>query len=531
MTRLLVTGAAGEIGQVILPYLESNYHLRGYDRFFAPGYHESVIGDICDFDTVSASMVDMDAVIHLAYPASGDFNSWDSVLHIGLDGTYQVFKAAVENRIRKIVYASTLKTDNYFDNKKDFFSAGHLPSPMDLYAGGKFMAESLARTFTTLNDGLDIICLRIGTIRNLPLITDHRTHHDHLSWCHPQDLAELIIQSIQTPKLGFQIFFGVSRNGTRMWDLETARRLIGYEPTHHADDYFVSDGLEELPFTRNQRTVLKAALLPDQPAGKQAWKRWSASLDRRLKIPGHEAVFELIPLASKAAVDDPTDKYIEEKMLLNRVAGVIKQSWYVSQLHLEAANSIAVKLQDRRIQFVFLDDLAAWRTLYRSEQTRKVHRIGLMVNPDQHSQTADLLVKMGWQAASDNPSYYASKFEHGPCCLILRNNLAPGFLLPWQNIMDHSQELETITFPDQNLMFLISCCRSVSGWKSESLLATVDAYRILHQTGSTPSPQVLLDLARTGNIRSSLFYGLHLLYRLTGEETASICITRYFLYI
>jgi uronate dehydrogenase len=520
MKRLLVTGAAGNIGQVILPFLTPNYRLRGFDRIPAPGYSESMKGDICDFNALSTAMQDVDAVLHLAYAATEDFNAWETVLNDGLDDTYKVFNGAVDHGIRKIVFASTIKINNYDLRHHSHFTYNVPPRPMDLYAGGKLMAESLAQTFTSLNTGLDIICLRIGFLRNLPLITNHRSDDDHLGWCHPEDLAQLIDRSIQSTGLGFQVFYAISRAGCRRWDLDTARRRVGYRPTHNAHDHFVSDGLEELPFTRNQRTILRAALLGDSPAGKEAWKRWSATLDRRLQIPEHQAVYELIPLAIEAAGNDRDDLPAEEGLLLERMSGAMKQSWYQTQLQLEAARNLALQLHDHFIQSIFLDDLAAWRMLYPSVMIRKVNHLSLLVDPDQQAQTSELLVSLGWQPALDNPSPYVREFEQGLYHLTLRKNLAPFFDLPWNIVQDHNMQVDNLTFPDHHLLFLICCWQAVQGWKAAALLGTADAHKLLCLIGTQLSPQILLDLARAGKVQAGLFYGLHQLIRLSDNAAA-----------
>lgn len=521
MNRLLVTGAAGNIGQAIVPFLEQKYQLHGYDRFPAPGYKEAVIGDIRDFKSITSAMQHVDAVLHLAYPASGEFNAWQTVFNDGLDGTFNVFQAAVEKNIRKILFASTIKVNDRRLHHSSRITDKTQPGPMDLYAGGKLMAESLAQTFSTLNLGLDIICLRIGSVRNLPLISNQRSDHENIGWCHPADLAHLIDRSIQTPGLGFQVFFAVSCAGAPFWDLGTARRRVGYEPSHDANDHFVSDRLEELPFTRNQRTILKAALLGDTPAGKKAWKRWSATVDRRMQIPEDKVVYNLIPLASRAAEMDCVDTPIEERLLLDRIAGVMKQSWYKAQLLLEEANNLATLLGDRSIQMIFIDDLAAWRILYPSEMIRKVNRLSLLVNPAHQALSGELLVSSGWQPASDNPSSYIRNFEKGFYKLTLRKNLAPNFELPWNTILEHSMQLDYLAFPDHHLLFLICCWRSVRGWKANALLATADAHELLCLVGTHLNPQCLLDLARVGNIQAGLFYGLHQLIRLSENATAA----------
>jgi hypothetical protein len=46
-----------------------------------------------------------------------------------------------------------------------------------------------------------------------------------------RDLVQLVARCIEAPaSVGFGIFYGVSRNTWRFWDIEEARAEIGYEP-------------------------------------------------------------------------------------------------------------------------------------------------------------------------------------------------------------------------------------------------------------------------------------------------------------
>jgi uronate dehydrogenase len=512
--RLLVTGAAGEIGQTILPYLNQNYTLRAYDRRSAFGYSETFTGDICDFLTLTTAMKDVDAVLHLTYPTDDEFDSWETVLTTGLDGTHNVFEAAIKNGIRKILYASTIKINHRDRGDTRLFTSQIQPTPVDLYAGGKLMAENLALTYTTLNPGLDIVCLRIAGFRRLPLITDRRSEIAHLGWCHPEDLAQLVDKCITTPGLGFQVFYAVSRAGAHTFDIHMAEVRVGYHPQHNAHDYFVSDHLEDLPFTRNQRTLMRATLLEDKTARQILWKRWSATLNLKLDIPKHQAIYDLLPMAYKVVDSEGANAPAEERLLLERMAGVLKRTWYQAQLHLAMAGKLALYLQDHNIRPIYLDDLAAYKLLYPAEQVRKVHDITLMVNPTEQAQTVALLGDFGWQASPNNPSPAVQQFEQNSLRLTLRKNLAPWFELPWSKVQAHISQVDGLTLPDYHLFFLLSCWQAVHGWQSPALLGVADSARLLHLESPRLSAQVLLDLARAANVRVGLFYGLHMLKRL-----------------
>ena len=64
--RVLITGAAGKIGSVLVKGLKDKYHLRGFDRVEIPDLEDGLVGDVADFDAVLNATEGMEAVIHLA---------------------------------------------------------------------------------------------------------------------------------------------------------------------------------------------------------------------------------------------------------------------------------------------------------------------------------------------------------------------------------------------------------------------------------------------------------------------------------
>ena len=69
--RVLITGAAGRIGSVLVKGLKDRYRVRGFDRVEMPDLEDSLVGDVADFDAVLKATEGMEAVIHLAAVPSG----------------------------------------------------------------------------------------------------------------------------------------------------------------------------------------------------------------------------------------------------------------------------------------------------------------------------------------------------------------------------------------------------------------------------------------------------------------------------
>ena len=100
--RVLITGAAGKVGTTLVKALHDRYELHGLDRAPMPHLARATVGDVADYEVVRKASEGMDAIIHLA----GMSYVWEEVLHDNIVGTYNVFEAARQNRVRRLAYAS-----------------------------------------------------------------------------------------------------------------------------------------------------------------------------------------------------------------------------------------------------------------------------------------------------------------------------------------------------------------------------------------------------------------------------------------
>ena len=95
--KILITGAAGAVGTVLIKGLGDRYQLRAFDRLPLPELEDVVVGELTDFEAVVRATQGMDAVIHLAGNPSGAA-PWEEILHSNIIGTYNLFEAARRER-------------------------------------------------------------------------------------------------------------------------------------------------------------------------------------------------------------------------------------------------------------------------------------------------------------------------------------------------------------------------------------------------------------------------------------------------
>ena len=103
--RVLITGAAGAVGTVLVNGLRDRYTLRAFDRVPVPELEDVVVGELTDFEVVARATEGMEAVVHLAGNPLGSA-PWEEILNSNIIGTYNLFEAARQNNVRRVVFAS-----------------------------------------------------------------------------------------------------------------------------------------------------------------------------------------------------------------------------------------------------------------------------------------------------------------------------------------------------------------------------------------------------------------------------------------
>jgi NAD+ dependent glucose-6-phosphate dehydrogenase len=232
--RVLITGAAGRIGQIVVENLADRYDFLLSDIRPLPGPTglPFVQADIAQLDAVRPLCRGVDTVLHLAADARTDA-PWESLLSNNIVGTYNVFQAAHEAACRRVIFASSVMAVNGYPT--DVQVDADMPlRPLNLYGATKAWGEALG-SFYAYQKGLSVLCLRLGWLverhsRSLvlghPLLTAALTH---------DDLVRFIAAALEaSADLQFGIYHGVSGNRRKRLDIEETSRALGYAPRDDA---------------------------------------------------------------------------------------------------------------------------------------------------------------------------------------------------------------------------------------------------------------------------------------------------------
>ncbi len=231
MNRILITGAAGTIGQVLRQGLRDHYPVIRLSDITPLGEastgEELVQADITDAAAIEAAMEGVDGVIHLGAKSVED--TWDNILSVNIAGTYNVFEAARRQGVSRIVFASSNHAIGFYrrDQKLD---SNVVPRPDSRYGVSKVFGESLGSLYADKH-GIGVMCMRIGSCLEEPL--DARHLSTRIS---PGDMVRLVRAGLDAPKLGFAIVYGASNNTRGWWDHSVACQL-GYAPEDDSEDF------------------------------------------------------------------------------------------------------------------------------------------------------------------------------------------------------------------------------------------------------------------------------------------------------
>ncbi len=252
--RVLVTGSSGLIGAMLIRSLANKYQFSGLDRVKGPNAPDipTLVADASkDIDSIVPAFKGIDEVVHLAADVRQNA-PWDSVLPNNLVLTHNVWEASRIAGVKRIVYSSSNHAVGMFENddpikrivKGDY--AGLDPAkvkqvdhnapirPDGDYGISKVFGEATGRYYFE-QFGIEAACLRIGSL--VPHNNPTKSVRHFATWCSHRDLAQLVDKCLSVSKLGFDIFYGVSGNKWRFWDISHAEKVLGYRPQDNAETY------------------------------------------------------------------------------------------------------------------------------------------------------------------------------------------------------------------------------------------------------------------------------------------------------
>ena len=245
MSRFVVTGAAGNVGREALDAFED------HDVTPVTHHEEEEIGgavaDVTEREGLAELFEGHDAVIHLAANPSPDA-SWEAVREPNVAGTQNVYDAAREAGVDRVVFASSNHAVGMYnaadpDDPESVttdparpIDPDDPPRPDSFYGVTKVAGEALGTLYAD-RYGVDCVNLRIGwlldedELRETQTGAETKARFARAMWLSPRD-CRAAIRAAATASLPESAVtaHAVSANDERYLSLTGTMQALGYRP-------------------------------------------------------------------------------------------------------------------------------------------------------------------------------------------------------------------------------------------------------------------------------------------------------------
>ncbi len=239
--RIIITGSQGRIGRILVGALSRDYDVCGIDSVGQGGGSDNRFTclDLSNYDLLEKTLLKLGrvaCVIHLAAQRHVS-DHWDLVLKNTIVATRNIYEASRAVGIKKVIYASSNQVtagyetnlpERSFGHQNQLISVEHQVRPNSNYSTCKVFGEALARQYWEAHS-VSSICIRIGTVRDDDDPRSDPTGRWMRTWLSHRDLVQLVRKSIDAD-VTFGIYYGVSNNTGRFWDIANAQTDLGYVP-------------------------------------------------------------------------------------------------------------------------------------------------------------------------------------------------------------------------------------------------------------------------------------------------------------
>lgn len=245
--RVIITGAAGEIGTELVEELSGKHELCLIDQRPVAG-HISITADLSKgyswnqwrywlrvprYPHWGEAFKNADVVVHLAVdqrPAVSEYR----LLRNNIEITLNVIETAARNRVSRIVFASSNwavkaleheMAPSCYTPEGPKIGSDAPPRPSTSYGVSKAFGEISGRMAVDRGQLGSFVAVRVGSYLAVPPDDERRRR-----WIGIQDIRELFRQCVETEFKGYHVVYGVSAQPDSPYDLSYGNRLLCWQP-------------------------------------------------------------------------------------------------------------------------------------------------------------------------------------------------------------------------------------------------------------------------------------------------------------
>ncbi|MCL4108370.1 UNVERIFIED_CONTAM: hypothetical protein GTU68_065398 [Idotea baltica] len=231
MSRILITGAAGGLGKVLRKSLvgwQEILRLSDISHLDKASEGEEIVQcDLGDAQAVLKLVEGCNGIIHLGGQSLE--NTFENILNANIRGTYNVYEAARQHGVKRILFASSNHVVGFHESTTQL-NANSTMRPDSIYGVSKVYGEMLARYYFD-KFGIETAVVRIGSCYPKPI-----NRRMLSTWMSYNDFTDLIKKVFKVKELGYSIVYGVSDNPESWWDNQLSAH-IGWQPQNSSEPY------------------------------------------------------------------------------------------------------------------------------------------------------------------------------------------------------------------------------------------------------------------------------------------------------
>lgn len=219
--RLLLTGAAGELGKVLRKRLKPLTRVLRLSDIadIAPALDESEeihYCDLADKKAVDELVQGVDAILHFGGVSTE--RSFEDILGANICGVFHIYEAARRHGVKRVIFASSNHVIGFYPQGQRL-DAHSLRRPDSYYGLSKSYGEDMA-SFYFDRYGIETVSIRIGSS-----FAEPQNRRMLSTWLSYSDLTQLLERALYTPDVGHTVVYGVSNNQNTWWDNRYAAHL------------------------------------------------------------------------------------------------------------------------------------------------------------------------------------------------------------------------------------------------------------------------------------------------------------------
>jgi len=232
--KILITGASGTIGKVLMKCLSEKHEVFGIDKI--PSDNIVVLDISKEAEQLREKLKDIDVVIHLAWDVKEAGTSLNASIPENKVMGEIMYALSLEQKVKRFILASSVhvsfghinyrhpgivESHNILHEKK--ITTQDEVFPLGTYGASKVYLETLGKVYSV--KGLQVVAVRFGNVTDDDNFGEYPFWLSHRDCCH---FIEICIEATELPN--YTVFFAISDNPCNPFDLSDARTQLGYNP-------------------------------------------------------------------------------------------------------------------------------------------------------------------------------------------------------------------------------------------------------------------------------------------------------------